>query len=870
MKEINDQTFIVDITSKSQQTQSRRFDPDSNDLKPILISNLKCKLQVDEKKNTSNNHYDVQSLLQLKLSSPGLLDQLSNYSYKFLCLKQRPLYIENTKTKTVPQDGRSILESRHYHKFVGCFLLVTTQQDGFLYFVQPDKHNTGQCLSFPFTSQLIDVCMDNTTVQALTENGIEIYTLGHQVFSEIYQKGVPSLNKSVCLIGLRPFLSVHKILLSNTNLVLLANTNNSETKIQDLAATWTVYNLSTPKPETIFHDFEDLAKKKYSKNRNAFINLIEEAHMVVKTSLIALKLCNGIDDTMENAAVVVLEANSSKEIADLYKDSLILLGDLYSLASEQSEYKLSLPYYQMADLNLIDIVKRFKKLQNGEMKCSSSLIYILKNYLLECIQDKQQVDVLLSTSVNHEDFIPNEVTDMEALSPSKVTVKFGEIIIEILVKYASTELAPFVLTQLVLLDYITSSMVDVIKGFKTKSAEDVLLLCLVLTKRNDVCQAKQLLDNITPNLLSTLKRHYDILFDVTVSKDNRIVNFSDFSEIFFLNSSHTSHHRIFIDVCMFVIFETQFLDYDSLLKLFMDYLSALIGQKTYIMGQDLVQQFLEKYFAHINISRTFTNLKGDDYNSFDIFSSNSEPTSLTSANNSETDNSMRKSIRILIRLYLTHLKYATNNVLLSNAQHKDDLFISQSEEYFKMYNEKIDSFFLRNKHPDSDVEIIPQTKHILFYDRRHSYLDLMPPFENNLLTEDALQESSQLRKLDSDVYVNLLKLQSILCNSDISNDIYKDVAQFLQANPELVGSEAILSCVYSTSTGVEFILEKCPQAVLQYAIDKFKTESEWIALVKLVQNKINALDEANNITGIILYYRTLRGEFLFLNHLISL
>lgn len=455
-----------------------------------------------------------------------------------------------------------------------------------------------------------------------------------------------------------------------------------------------------------------------------------------------------------------------------------------------------------------------------------------------------------------EDFISVENSDGGDCDGR--VVRFGEVIVEILVKYAPNELATLVLQLPTFMNYIGAHLFELIQKFPEKSPEDVLCLVLYLAKRNELTQAKAMLAELShENLQRTLRRHYCILFDVsTNAKGGRVVNFSDFAEIFFLNATHSSQQKLFIDVCLHVLSETQFIDYEAMLKLFMDYLSALIGGKSYINGQNLVQDFLEKYFHHINVKRHLVCFKsGEDYTSMDIFSSNSEPTSLTS-NSQDTDNSIRKSVRILIRLYLTHLKYAAK----LNIRHNEPLD-ADSEAYLKLYDEKIDGFFLRYKNVSSKIEEIAASKQILFHDRRHHYLNLMPPFEVNLLTVDATEEPSQIR-MEQEVYVNLLKLQAILCNQEISSDIYKDVAQFLQANSEIVAAEAILSCIYPTNVGVEFVLDKCPQAVLEYGINKFKTDVDWANLLKSIQAKINLLDETNSVPELLLYYRIFRGEFL--------
>lgn len=536
------------------------------------------------------------------------------------------------------------------------------------------------------------------------------------------------------------------------------------------------------------------------------------------------------------------------------------------------EYKQSLPYYLMAGLTLLDIFKRLKKLQNGEMKCINSLIYTLRTYLTHIIPNAQELDALLSKTVRHDEFIPSEQFNGHEAGLQK-TVKFGEVIVEVLAKYSPTELAPMILQLPVFMDYIGSGMFEVIKGFPNKTSEDVICLVFYLMKRNDVLRARSMFDEINhEHMKETLQKHYRLLFESTVnSKGIRVVNFSDFTDTFFLSTTNVHQQHLFTDICLYVLTETQFLDYETLLKMFMDYLSALIGNNSYINGQNLVQNFLEKYFFHINVKRCFgggnSTKNGDDYTSMDVFSSNSEPASLRSINDisaSESENSLKKSIRILIRLYLTHLKYATTNLHLSNATHQVQRVTTEDEtqdEELKLFDEKIDDFIVRYKSMTQRTELLMHNpRNILFFEHRFHYLTLMPPFDENLLTEGA-KDTSQIRKLEPDTLLNVLKLQSILCNQEISADLQKDVLQFLQQNNDLIGVDAILSCLYPTNVGMEFVLDKCPQAVLEYAVNKFRTDAEWVFLLKCMQNKMNLYDETRNLTALLLYYRIFKGEF---------
>lgn len=866
-KEINDQEFNVKIGSKNQITFNQRPEIDSNDLKPTVISELQCKLY---SLDTSQTHcqYDIFMLLQLKLSAENITNQLS-----FKCLEQKPLFIENESSGTNKSmnHNRSVLESKFHKNFYGCHVLVTTQQDGFLYLIQLDKPNTSKCVvSFPFTSQLIDVSMDEFTVQAITENGLEVYTMGTTLFPEMDQPKPAVINKPVSLIDLRPFSSVNKIMLSNTSLVLLAATvNNSNMKYVDAnSGVWTVYNLTKPSAQTIYRDFESLARKKYQRNRDAFTDIMEEANTVLKRKLKFLSLRDLPGP--ENSQTLSLEPNSSKELLNLYNESCILLGDLYLLSSDDKSIKLSLFYYRNGGYNFLSIVKRFITLYNNDMKCAKGLVFVIQTFLSKTTP--YQVDLeCLSTVIDKSEFLPkfrdtwneNEPATESDETNEAATIRFGEVLIDLLLQLAPTELSNLLLLEPILFNFMTNSTFEHFEKYPKKTPEDNLCLIIYLNKRNYIQKAKNIFQSLSNHLPVVLRKHYKLFFDVSYKKGHRIVNFSDFSETFFLNTEESSYHETFIDICLYVILDVQFLDFETVLNLFMDYLSLLVGQKFYMHGQNIVMNFLEKYFLQTNFI-AFVNPKGsDDDNSLDVFSSKSDPNSLSYASHGESENANKKSVRLLIRFYLSHLKYEVAGDLPNEQKLVYDSTLSQGEDVLKSYANDVEHFFQRHR-PLLGIKSNKNKSSVNLFEERHSYFGLMPPFEKNLLIYNTWPEESTRNKKEVDsntAKINLIKLQSLLCRSEIANEVQKDVTQFVQANPSLIGSDSIHICFMSTQAATEFLLDKCPQVVLQFASVKFNSDQEWVYLIKAVQLKINKYDADKGI-AIVLFYRLFKGNFI--------
>jgi hypothetical protein len=77
------------------------------------------------------------------------------------------------------------LRSQYYADMMSMVCLVVTQQEGYLYqFMMQDlQEPSSACVTvYPFTAPVIAVAMETFVLHALTETGLETYTLrtGHQ------------------------------------------------------------------------------------------------------------------------------------------------------------------------------------------------------------------------------------------------------------------------------------------------------------------------------------------------------------------------------------------------------------------------------------------------------------------------------------------------------------------------------------------------------------------------------------------------------------------------------------------------------------------------------------------------------------------
>ena len=73
--------------------------------------------------------------------------------------------------------------------------MISTQQEGFLYLI-PESTSVAQLVSvYPFTAPVCDLALENSVLHALTETGLETYTVR---FGQYVQEMIsPSLFVSI-------------------------------------------------------------------------------------------------------------------------------------------------------------------------------------------------------------------------------------------------------------------------------------------------------------------------------------------------------------------------------------------------------------------------------------------------------------------------------------------------------------------------------------------------------------------------------------------------------------------------------------------------------------------------------------------------
>ncbi|GIY65403.1 hermansky-Pudlak syndrome 3 [Caerostris extrusa] len=205
-------------------------------------------------------------------------------------------------------------------KAIGCFF--STLQEGFLY----NLTNKTQFVScYNYTSTLKGVVLDCSLLHALTETGLETYTvhLPHSVFQELENVDdkkniVPKPEDAVCLLGLRPFLGVDYLVKSDTHLVLVSSVEDSVSNTEPDGGIGSSRKPEISSPLTYYH-------------------LLSEAHMILRTQ--------------------IFFENHDKEIETSYRKSCLMLGD-YFICNDPIQKLNSIPYYHLSQLSTENIIKR--------------------------------------------------------------------------------------------------------------------------------------------------------------------------------------------------------------------------------------------------------------------------------------------------------------------------------------------------------------------------------------------------------------------------------------------------------------------------------------------------------------------------------
>lgn len=208
------------------------------------------------------------------------------------------------------------------------------------------------------------------------------------------------------------------------------------------------------------------------------------------------------------------------------------------------------------------------------------------------------------------------------------------------------------------------------------------------------------------------------------------------------------------------------------MQVFLDFLPSHIS-KDGTNGSLVLQVLLEKYF------KNYYSLPENVYKKTNY------------------DNATFEALKILVRTYLSQLQIWQ---------------INKDKQTFKLK----DITYLKDESPEqNDDKVVENEKcdDYLFSKIRWSYLDQMPPFLDDELCKISKQ-TFERNCPETDLI--LKKLQALLCSQLVPKQIISEMLSFFKMHSEFKGNVSLQSIVMSLKDGIPFLLEKCPQCLLQY------------------------------------------------------
>ncbi|XP_023724080.1 Hermansky-Pudlak syndrome 3 protein isoform X2 [Cryptotermes secundus] len=781
---------------------------------------------------------EVLHLLQLQMSVPqassGTTRQMCSGSDEFRCLILKPLYMKTEETQPCDRKGDAV-HSKHYGDMVSIICLVVTQQEGYLYqfmmqnLQEPSAAQQAACVTvYPFTAPVIAVVVERFVLHALTETGLETYTLrtGHRFVAALgpannLTSACPPVDDPVCLVGLRPFLGVEHLLMTDFHLVLLACSEGSSSSSQDshCGGGWTLYSLTVPSPAALYSDMLSVGSAHRWSSPATYRHLLCEGHVILRMALNTATWQPGSSEALTSS-----DEKLTSEIKDLYRDSCALLADYYIMSDEEADWELTAPYYTMAGLAPVEVVNRVKEMAVPPDVAARGKHRGLMSYL--------------NTSLLQQNHAPGNV----AFGPA--VHSFAHTLLDLFEEHDPGQVSTLVLHSALLRECATDRVLAIMKKqLSTRAvpaASDALALVLLCIQRGSPEQAVAVLNSLShsslTNLLSDnptllLEQQYppvteaspaDIhaVYSPMCSTSNsravssRRENVPSFSEL--ASVLMDSKPAVLADVLAGLVTVSQFATLQQILQVFLEYIPSRIG----IAGSaasHVLQQFMEMYFVWYFSDVTVS--------SYDI--------------------TTVEALKILVRSYLSHLRQQNPNA----QQNKKHQTVKADE---------------------------PRRK-VLFEEKRLAFLGKMPPYSADLSkrlislqegmrsTPENTEPAKHSENTNSD---SLFKLQCLLCSGKLPPECLSEVRQFVHTHPQLHGNLSLQVLCVPPREGTNILLDFCPHALLHYAQDRFTSETEWKSLVLLLHRKTQTLGDETVLKP--LYQQVTRDILTYLAQTLSL
>ena len=411
------------------------------------------------------------------------------------------------------------------------------------------------------------------------------------------------------------FVGVKDLVASTSHLVLLSCAES-----RDNNEKWTLYNLTLPTSLALYKNMIELANMSRSLNPHGYLELISEAHIILRAA------CHQLTWTMATT-----KDNSNGETNDLLKDtkecyqaSCQLLGNYYALHAEtKTETQLALPYFRMSGKPILYLLKSLmnlwkKKKEKSEEEQEQQKSSSLETQVLPCGFVCYITEIIL-----------NPIADG---GEDTLEANQADLIIDILGQYASKTLASLVLKSASFRQFKSNQIRDHIRKhleqqefFNELDALHVLAFVILSVEQghSDVERSRTYLKSLPPGQVSeVILQHHQFLVETTGTEES----LSDTASLL-----RDSIPNIFVEVLVSLIKS----DIYSLQMVLHLLIGSLVSSSTNAekLSNDAVilQLFLESYFIDV------------------IDTSNSEEGAII------LDGDQLQALHTLIRSYLTSL-----------------------------------------------------------------------------------------------------------------------------------------------------------------------------------------------------------------------
>lgn len=248
-----------------------------------------------------------------------------------------------------PKTASFVLRSGIYTKLRTLACLVSSGKRGYLYRLS----DIPQLASiYRYSKEAQSVAVDAFFLHALTTAGLETYTVPilYEPKEPVDARKTP-LGKPTVMVGLRPFLGLKTLLMSDQHLVMAAAAGgDSMTSREATEPSCTLYSLMKPSMDQFFSDLKEAASMRKDDDLLSYINAVKHGFRLLNLS-IALKG----------------RYSCSSELLSAFSDACCILGDTFLKSESSAERENAALYYSLSEECIETIVNRvlfFKGLVN--------------------------------------------------------------------------------------------------------------------------------------------------------------------------------------------------------------------------------------------------------------------------------------------------------------------------------------------------------------------------------------------------------------------------------------------------------------------------------------------------------------------------